>query len=182
MTRWVLLALAAGCATPRPGSAPWSCPATERWGTTPAADGRYALTAFGCWVDADGRAHGDRGDNCIPACLAEARRAGLCLPNESGPECERRVTWFTADAARFGCLARVKITEPRSGRAVVAVALDLGPACRVERSIAGPVLDASGRVNRALFGSDQGAVDRAMVEVELVDAATPLGEVSAASP
>ena len=35
--------------------------------------------------------------------------------------------------------------------------------------------DASGRVDRALFGADKGATDKALVHVVEVDPATPLG-------
>lgn len=147
------------------------------YGTQQAANGDYYLTAFGCWLDAAGVAHGDSGDNCIPSCLQKARSAGLCLPGDTGPACEQRVTWYTADAARFGCLARVRIENPSNGKKVVAVALDYGPACFVENSVSKAVLDASGRVNRYLFGSDQGAVDRSLVHVIEVDDTTPLGPV-----
>jgi hypothetical protein len=93
----------------------------------------------------------------------------------SGPGCEESVTWYTADAARFGCLARLKITNPANGKSVIAVALDYGPACWVENNVNYPVLDASGRVDRYLFGEDHGAVDRAKIHVVEVDPSTPLG-------
>ena len=77
----------------------WSC--TGEWGTTPASNGNYYLTEFGCWVD-DAGVHTDPDDNCIPACLAQAQAAGLCASTDTGPQCEERVTWYTADAGRFG--------------------------------------------------------------------------------
>jgi len=152
----------------------WSCPGS--YGTKKAENGDYYLTAFGCWVDAAGTAHGDSGDNCIPSCLAQAKAAGLCNTGDTGKQCEQRVTWYTADAARFGCLARVRITNPANGKSVVAVALDYGPSCsRVEDTVSKAVLDASGRVDRALFGADQGVSDRSLVHVVEVDPSTPLG-------
>lgn len=157
----------------RPGAVAWSC--NGSYGTTAASDGKYFLTAFGCWIDAAGNAHGDSGDNCIPGCLSEAKAEGLCHSGDTGKACEERVTWYTADAARFGCGARVKITNPANGKSVVAVALDYGPACWVERNVHQGVLDASGRVDRYLFGSDMGATDRAAVHVEVVAKSTPLG-------
>jgi hypothetical protein len=153
----------------------FSC--TGSYGTTPAGGGDYYLTSFGCWVDATGGIHTDPGDNCIPSCLGQAKAAGLCEAGDSGPACEERLIWFTADGARFGCLARLRVTEPTSGKAVIAVALDYGPSCSVERSVSKTVLDASGRVDRYLFGSDQGASDRALVHVVEVDRSTPLGPV-----
>jgi hypothetical protein len=153
---------------------PWSC--TGSYGTTKASDGDYYLTAFGCWKDAQGVSHGDGQDNCIPSCLAQARSSGLCMPGDTGKQCEERVTWYTADAARFGCLARLKVTNPANGKLVIAVALDFGPSCSaVEAKVKKAVLDASGRVDRQLFGSDQGVLDRSLVHVTEVPASTPLG-------
>jgi len=154
--------------------APWTC--TGSYGTAKASSGDYYLTAFGCWKDAAGVSHGDAADNCIPTCLAQAKAAGLCLPGDTGKNCEERVTWFTADAARFGCLARLKVTNPANGKSVIAVALDFGPSCTsVEAKVKKEVLDASGRVDRFLFGSDQGVLDRSLVHVTEVAASTPLG-------
>jgi hypothetical protein len=153
---------------------PWSC--TGSYGTTRAADGDYFITAFGCWKDATGGLHGDSGDNCIPGCLAQAKTAGVCLAGETGKQCEERVTWFTADAGRFGCLAKVKVTNPNTGKSVVAIALDFGPSCKsVEQKVQKAVLDASGRVDRELFGADQGFADHALVHVTEVPDATALG-------
>lgn len=143
----------------------------------PAADGDYDITAFGCWVDAQGVKHGDPGDNCVPSCLTQLRAAGLCPPGESGKACEERITWFTAYAARFGCGARLRIENPKNGKAVIAVAIDQGPACSVEARVSKAALDASGRVNRHLFGADQGIVDKSLVHVVEVDRTTPLGPV-----
>jgi hypothetical protein len=176
-------ACARGCLRPPPGTEAsclgttdtLSCPGS--YGTVKSTTGDYYLTAFGCWVDAAGAVHTDPGDNCIPSCLDQARASGLCMPSDTGPQCEQRVTWYTADGARFGCLARVKVTNPANGKAVVAVALDYGPGCSLERGVNMPILDASGRVDRYLFGSDQGATDRALVHVVEVDQATPLGPV-----
>lgn len=155
-------------------STTWSCPGS--YGTTKARDGDYYVTAFGCWKDAQGASHGDGQDNCIPSCLAQAKSAGLCLPGDTGKQCEERVTWYTADAARFGCLARLKVTNPANGKSVIAVALDFGPSCTsVESKVQKAVLDASGRVDRQLFGSDQGVLDRSLVHVVEVASSTPLG-------
>lgn len=150
---------------------------TGSYGTTRATDGDYYLTSFGCWVDPSNTVHTDPGDNCIPTCLAKAKQAGLCMAGDTGPQCEERVNWFTADGARFGCLARLKITNPANGKSVIAVALDYGPGCSVERSVNEEILDASGRVDLYLFGGDRGATDHATVHVVEVDPATPLGPV-----
>lgn len=161
-------------ASTKEAGAPWTC--TGSYGTAKASSGDYYLTAFGCWKDAAGVSHGDAADNCVPTCLAQAKSAGLCLPGDTGKQCEERVTWFTADAARFGCLARLKVTNPANGKSVIAVALDFGPSCKsVEAKVKREVLDASGRVDRLLFGSDQGVLDRSLVHVTEVAASTPLG-------
>jgi hypothetical protein len=151
----------------------WSCPGS--FGTTKVEDGDYYITAFGCWVDAIGGRHGDPGDNCIPACLDTLKARGLCVAADTGKACEERITWFVADSARFGCGAKVRVSNPANGRSVVAAVIDAGPACSVERSVSHAILDASGRVNRELFGADQGAVDRALVHVVEVDPGAPLG-------
>jgi Bacterial SH3 domain len=153
--------------------APWSC--TGSYGKTPVDSGNYYITEFGCWIDSAGKAHGDSGDNCIPGCLAQAKSAGLCAPGSTGKACEQSVNWYVADAGRFGCLQRLRVTNPANGRSVIAIALDYGPACWVERSVSHGVLDASGAINRALFGSDLGVSDRTAVTVEAVSSDTPLG-------
>ena len=152
---------------------PWTCGGS--YATSPTTSSTYNLTAFGCWVDAAGGRHGDSGDNCIPTCLSQAKSSGLCSSSDTGKACEERVTWYIADGARFGCLARVKITNPKNGKSVIAVALDYGPACWVERKVGRGVLDASGRVNRYLFGSDMGVSDGAQVQVEPAPSGSKLG-------
>jgi hypothetical protein len=150
---------------------------TGSYGKTKAANGDYYITAFGCWLDAAGVEHTDPGDNCIPSCLAQAKAAGLCDPNGTGKDCEEKITWYTADAARFGCLARLRVTDPATGKAVIAVALDFGPSCTVESGVSKAVLDTSGRIDRYLFGADQGATDRTLVHAVEVDPSTPLGPI-----
>lgn len=154
-------------------STAFSC--TGTWGTTQPSDKKYFITAFGCWVDAAGVKYGDSGDNCIPGCLSELRSKGYCSSSQTGKQCEEKLTWFTADAGRFGCGTKVKVTNPANGKSAVAIAIDYGPACWVERSVKTPLLDASGRVNRYLFGQDHGASDKAAVTVEVVPSSTPLG-------
>jgi hypothetical protein len=150
---------------------------TGSYGKTKAANGDYYITAFGCWLDAAGVEHTDPGDNCLPSCFAQAKAAGLCDAAGTGKDCEEKITWYTADAARFGCLARLRVTDPKSGKAVIALALDYGPACSVESSVSKAVLDTSGRIDRYLFGADQGASDKTLVHVVEVDPSTPLGPV-----
>jgi hypothetical protein len=72
-----------------------------------------------------------------PDCFEQAKAAGLCNPDDSGPDCEKRVNWYTADVARFGCLARLRITDPSTGKSVIAVALDNGPSCSAVENNAG---------------------------------------------
>lgn len=150
---------------------------TGTYGTKKADNGDYYITAFGCWIDDAGVEHTDPGDNCIPTCLDKAKAAGLCDANGTGKACEEKINWFTADGARFGCLARLRITNPQNGKSVIALALDYGPACSVENSVSKAVLDASGRIDRLLFGADQGASDRSLVHVVEVDDSLPLGPV-----
>ena len=152
----------------------WSCSGT--WGTKKADNGNYYATSFGCWKDSSGNVHQDPGDNCIPACLAKAQNSGLCA-GLSGPACEEKVNWFVADAGRFGCLARVKVTNPKNGKSIIAVALDYGPNCSVESQVSHAALDMSYPSTNYLFGSQQGIVDKSSVHVVEVDPSTPLGPV-----
>jgi hypothetical protein len=146
------------------------------YGTTPSADGTYYATAFGCYVDAQGQAHGDPGDNCIPACLSTAQKT-LCAGMD-GPACEQSVNWYSADSGRYGCMTRLQVTNPANGKSVVLVALDAGPSCSVERSVDHALIDMSPPANLYLFGSEQGYSDKALVDVVVVPSSTPLGPVS----
>ncbi len=152
----------------------WSCNGT--WGTTKAQNGNYYATSFGCWKDANGNSHSDPGDNCIPACLSKAKSSGLCA-GMTGPQCEESVKWFAADAGRFGCLSRLKVTNPKNGKSLIVTALDYGPHCSVENQVDHAALDLSYPSTTYLFGDQQGIVDKSSVHVVEVDPATPLGPV-----
>jgi hypothetical protein len=159
------------------------------------------ITTFGCYPREDGKWTFDRDDNCHPGCFekvctAEEKRLNSQTRNDlpqwtmdgSGGKkvrgyykkgdiaCEGRIKYFVADSQRFGCGTKVKVTNPANGASVVAMVVDAGPQCRVERKAKGPILDSSGMVNTCLFGSHgHGAGDRARVQVEVVSASTPLG-------
>jgi hypothetical protein len=159
------------------GTSPTNFSCSGSYGTVPVDDGNYYITSFGCYIDANGNVQTDPGDNCIPSCLSKAIQAGLCPAGSQGPDCEEAINWYTADGARFGCLARVRVTNPANGKAVIAVALDYGPACSVENSVNHAVLDTSGRIDDYLFGGPEGASDMAAVHVVQVDDSTPLGPI-----
>jgi hypothetical protein len=147
----------------------WACHGAT--GKSKSPSGNYYVTAFGCWSDASG-SHRDSGDNCVPACIGSALKdcAGL-----SGPACERKLNWYSADADRFGCGTRLKVTSAKNGKSAVVEVIDRGPACWVERSVSFGVLDMSYPASHFLFGSSPGPHDRAQVHVEEVSASTPLG-------
>lgn len=151
----------------------FSC--TGSYGTVPVDDGNYYISSFGCYIDSSGNVQTDPDDNCIPSCLSQALSAGLCPAGSTGPQCEESVNWYTADGARFGCLARLRVTNPANGKTVIAVALDYGPGCPGENKVSHAVLDSSGRIDDYLFGSAQGASDMSLVHVVQVDDSTPLG-------
>jgi hypothetical protein len=165
--------------TPSPGSpssATWSC--NGSYGKLKAQSGDYFVTSFGCWVDSSGNAHGDSGDNCLPACLSQARAAGLCKSSWSGKTCEQQLNWYTADSGRFGCLQRLRITNPSNGKQVIAITLDAGPACWVEAKVSKEILDVSGAVATYLFGTTAiGPTERKLVHVVEVGSSVPLGPV-----
>ncbi|HEY6463936.1 MAG TPA: hypothetical protein VIY73_27390, partial [Polyangiaceae bacterium] len=98
-----------------------------------------------------------------------------CAAGSTGPQCEEAVGWYTADGARFGCLARLRVTNPANGKALIAVALDYGPGCSGENGVSHAVLDASGPVDDYLFGGPKGASEKALVHVVQVADTTPLG-------
>jgi hypothetical protein len=153
----------------------WSC--SGSYGKAKVEDGDYYATEFGCWTDGNGNVHTDPGDNCIPTCISQAQSDGLCAGLD-GPTCEETVNWYAADGARFGCLARLRVTNPANGKAVVVVALDYGPACSVEDSVSHAIIDLSGAANEYLFGGPQGASDMTTVHVVEVSKSTPLGPVN----
>ena len=155
------------CSLPTDG--PWACGGLT--GKSTNADGTYATTSFGCWVDEDGDPHGDAGDNCIPACsLSSIGCSGM-----SGPQCERHHNWYVADADRFGCGSRLKVTNLDNGKSAILITIDRGPNCTIENSIDFWVLDMSYPASYYLFGGPTSAGERADVQVEVVDPTTPLG-------
>ncbi|MCH9684364.1 MAG: septal ring lytic transglycosylase RlpA family protein [Deltaproteobacteria bacterium] len=137
------------------------------------ANGLYATSWFGCYFEEDGTIHEDRYDNCEFACGSR----GLCTPEQDGPHCEATLRWFAADADRYGCGGRIRVTNCENGNAVVLVTLDRGPHCRtVEQSCRAPVLDMSHDAMVHLFdGRTYGGCDHRRVVVEPVDPGTPLG-------
>ncbi len=142
-----------------------------------ALDGSYYMTYFGCWVDAAGVHHADPNDNCLPGCFSQAQAAGLCKSNETGKQCEEKTVWFTANNGRFGCLSRLRIENPKNGKAVVAVVLDGGPACSAEQKIKKAMLDTSAPVFNHLFDDGKTWTTTSYVHVVEVDGSTPLGVV-----
>lgn len=84
--------------------------------------------------------------------------------------------YYVADSSRFGCGTRILISNPSTGKSVVAVVADYGPNICVEQAGGKPVIDASPLVSRYLFGSDSsGYIDRRLVQATVVDPSTPLG-------
>ncbi len=149
----------------------WSCDGLTSSSRNSA--GTYYVTAFGCWVDAAGNDHTDGDDNCIPSCP----RAAIGCSGLSGPECERATNWYFADADRFGCGTRVKITNGANGKAAIIQSIDRGPNCRIEQKVDFWVLDISYPASKYLFGGPMSATDQGAVQVEVVDPSTPLGPI-----
>ncbi len=139
------------------------------------SNGVYSTSWFGCYRKADGTIYKDPYDNCEFACGSK----GLCASGLSGPECEAQLKWFAADADRYGCGARIRVTNCANGKQVVLATLDRGPNCNsVEKKYGAPVLDMSHPAMVYLFdGKTYGGSDKKRVVVEKVDGATPLGPV-----
>jgi len=138
------------------------------------ANGMFATSWFGCYFGDDGDIVQDPGDNCEFACGDQ----GLC-PRQDGPNCEANLQWFAADADRYGCGGRIRVTNCENGNSVVLVTLDRGPNCNsVEMECGAPVLDMSHDAMVYLFdGGIFGGCDLQAVVVEQVDETTALGPV-----
>jgi hypothetical protein len=157
----------------------WTCSSTA--GTKRNAAGSYYVTSFGCWIDDDGNPQGDPGDNCIPWCLSGAAGQGrdaafkeLCN-GLSGPDCERSVQWYAADADRFGCAGRLLLENPINGKKAVVAVIDRGPSCTIENRVSYWVLDLSYPATAYLFGGEMAATEKGEVKVTEVSETTPLG-------
>jgi hypothetical protein len=152
----------------------WTCPGLA--GTTKSPHGKYYITAFGCWSDGNGN-HSDPGDNCIPACIGKPGYKELC-GSRTGPQCERYLNWFAADADRFGCFARILVTNPHNGKGAVLAVIDRGPNCAIEKKVKHWVLDVSYPAAKYLWGEYPSATEKDDVVVTPVDPSTPLGPYS----
>jgi hypothetical protein len=140
------------------GNAPgFSC--TGKWGTTPTSDGYYVPTYFGCSKGFPK----DPGDNCIAACGSIPECNGV-----TGRACEEKLQWFAADAGRYGCNTKLKVTNPATGKAVIVRAIDQGPSCSVEKGRG--KMDISQAAYTEIGASS-------MVQVEKVAESTPLGPI-----
>ena len=133
----------------------------------------YATSWFGAYRGVDGSVQLDPADNGLFACGS----MGYCAAGLSGPECQADIMWFAASADRFGCGARIRLTDCESGKSVVLAVLDRGPHCQdVEQACGAPVLDMSRPAMEYLFdGQLYGGFDHQKVLVEEVSASTPLG-------
>ena len=134
---------------------------------------KYATSWFGCYFQDNGSIYMDPYDNCEFAC----GNMGLCPAGQSGPECEANLKWFAANADRYGCGGRIRVTNCDNGRSVILATLDRGPNCNtVEKSCNTPVLDMSHDAMDHLFeGSTYGGCDHQAVVVEQVADDAPLG-------
>jgi len=135
-------------------------------------NGLFSTSWFGCYRKPDGTIYKDPSDNCLFGCGS----LGLCAAGKTGPECESDLKWFSADADRFGCGTRIRVTNCKNGKRVILAALDKGPNCPTEKKFGAPVLDMSYPAMTYLFdGKTYGGSELQRVHVETVPAATPLG-------
>lgn len=136
-----------------------SCPGIASTQVSP--DGNYKATAFGCvdgWTDLN--------DNCIPA-----KPPPECS-NLSGPDCERKLNWYAANVDVFGVNKKVLVTRPDTGKSVVVMTIDIGPACSRELDN-GPLIDLS--YSAATYLGNGGGGNYETVSAKVVADDTPLG-------
>ncbi len=118
------------------------------------ADGEYVITTFG-----------GPGDHQAMSCGGYADGT----------------TWYAASRQRYGCGAKLKIEA--NGKCAVVTALDYGPDICVENAAGSPIIDVSPLVGKELFGeAGLGYSDQRTVTVTEVDAATPVGKCTGATP
>ncbi|MEO6952456.1 MAG: hypothetical protein ABI321_11630 [Polyangia bacterium] len=100
-------------------------------------------------------------------------------PGESGTmscgESTKNGSWYyIASRQRYGCGAHVRLTT--ATKCVVAEADDYGPDVCVETAAGRPIIDASPKVAKALFGvSAAGWSEHRSIKAEVVADSTPLG-------
>ena len=136
-----------------------SCPGIASTQLSP--DGNYKATAFGCvegWTDPN--------DNCIPA-----KQPPECS-GMSGPDCERKLNWYAANVDVFGVNKKVLVTRPDTGKSVVVMTIDIGPACSRELA-QGPLIDLS--YSAATYLGNGGGGNYETVSAKAVADDTPLG-------
>jgi hypothetical protein len=92
----------------------------------------YRSTFFGC---SGGHTDGSQ-DNCSGYCPTlksiESTKGTINLKGLKGPAYQQKLGYFAANVDQFGCGTRLKITNPKTGKAVVVVVIDRGPNCRVQ--------------------------------------------------
>ena len=143
----------------------------------PSPTGKYVATDFGC---SSSPYFTDPGDACgSAACIQSAYDEGVCSSGQSHASCQRAVNWYSIGGARYGCGARLQVTNPLNQKSVVVMVLDNGPSCAVENKAKFWVLDVSYPTIKYLFGQEEGYSDHAMVDAVVVDSSTPLGPVEA---
>jgi hypothetical protein len=146
----------------------------------PSPTGEYFATDFGC---SSNPYFTDPGDVCgSAACIQSAYDEGVCSGGQSHAACQRTVNWYSIGGARYGCGARLVVSNPANGRSVVVMVLDNGPSCAVENSAGFWVLDVSYPTIQYLFGQEEGYSDHALVNAVLVDGSTPLGPTDSSAP
>ena len=128
----------------------------------------YYATYFGC-----SGGQSDPGDNCIGACSPVSSilttKGVKKLDTSSGRAYEDSLEYFSANKNQYGCNARLKVTNPITGQAVVVKPTDAGPGCQVQTQ--GVKFDMSWVAQKAIGNPH-------IVKVEKVADTTPIGPVA----
>ena len=136
--------------------------------TEKTTDGYYMPTNFGCNTGFPK----DPNDNCIPGCGVSTIPECKGMSDSEGQACENAVQWYSANQDQYGCNAKLMVTNPETGQAVVVRAIDSGPACWTQSG--GAKFDLSQAAYANINAGNK-------VKVEPVEESVPLGPVNVCS-
>jgi hypothetical protein len=142
----------------------------------------YSTTNFGCSQDGET----DGIDACNPSCpylSSVSMNVNGAVTTVKLPKgdyvYERAIHYFSANATQYGCNATLKVTNAKSGKAVIVKAVDTGPYCGVHPKYG--AMQVNGEPMRFDYSTTAAHAigDPEVVRVDKVANDTPLGPVTA---